>query len=63
MAQNTILILYIIFVIMELTKEQFAKISCYLSRQRGNVRIDNHQFVNAILYIAENGCILTAAVH
>ena len=41
---------------MELTKEQFERISCYLPRQRGNVRISNHQFVNALLYITENGC-------
>jgi transposase len=41
---------------MELTKEQFDKISPYLPRQRGNVRIDNFRFVNAILYITENGC-------
>jgi hypothetical protein len=30
---------------MELTKEQFDKISGYLPRQRGNVRVDNHKFV------------------
>jgi transposase len=41
---------------MELTKEQFARISGYLPRQRGNVSISNLQFVNALLYITENGC-------
>jgi transposase len=41
---------------MELTKEQFDLISGYLPRQRGNVRISNHQLVNALLYITENGC-------
>ncbi len=41
---------------MELTQEQFSIISPYLPRQRGNVRISNYQFVNALLYITENGC-------
>jgi len=41
---------------MELTKEQFDLISDYLPRQRGNVRISNHQLVNALLYVTENGC-------
>jgi transposase len=41
---------------MELTQEQFARISSYLPRQRGNVSISNLQFVNALLYITENGC-------
>jgi transposase len=41
---------------MEITKEQFDLISKYLPRQRGNVSMSNHQFVNAILYITENGC-------
>jgi hypothetical protein len=30
---------------MELTKEQFDKISGYLPRQRWDVRVDNHKFV------------------
>jgi transposase len=41
---------------MELTKEQFERISGYLPRERGNVSVSQHQFVNAILYITENGC-------
>ena len=41
---------------MEITKEQFELISKYLPRQRGNVSMSNHQFVNAILYVTENGC-------
>jgi len=41
---------------MEITKEQFERISSYLPRQRGNVSISNHQLVNAILYVTENGC-------
>ena len=41
---------------MEITKTQFEKIASYLPRQRGNVSMSNHQFVNAILYVTENGC-------
>jgi len=41
---------------MELTQEQFERISGYLPRQRGNVRISNFQLVNALLHITENGC-------
>jgi len=41
---------------MRITKEQFELIAPYLPRQRGNVRIDNYQMVNALLYVTENGC-------
>ena len=41
---------------MEITKEQYERISPYLPRQRGNVSMSNHQLVNAILYVTENGC-------
>jgi len=41
---------------MELTNEQFDKISGHLPRQRRDVRISNHQLVNALLYVVENGC-------
>ena len=41
---------------MKLTAAQFEKISPYLPRQRGNVSMSNHQLVNAILYVTENGC-------
>lgn len=41
---------------MKLTAAQFMKISPYLPRQRGNVSMSNHQVVNAILYVTENGC-------
>lgn len=41
---------------MIITKTQFEKISPYLPIQRGNVVVDNLTLVNAILYIAENGC-------
>ena len=41
---------------MELTKEQYEKIAPYLPVQRGNVQISNLQMLNALLYMAENGC-------
>jgi len=41
---------------MELTAEQFSRIAHVLPRQRGNVRISNLQLLNAILYVAGNGC-------
>ena len=40
---------------MKLSLEQYEKISKHLPKQRGNVRISNLQFLNAILYVAENG--------
>ena len=41
---------------MEITRTQYEKIAPYLPRQRGNVSMSNHQIVNAILYVTENGC-------
>jgi len=41
---------------MELTEEQFSRIAHVLPRQRGNVRISNFQLLNALLYVAGNGC-------
>lgn len=41
---------------MKITKEQYARIEKYFPIRRGNVKIDNYTFINAILYIAENGC-------
>lgn len=41
---------------MEITAEQFSRIESYLPVQRGNVSLSNLQVVNAILYVAENGC-------
>ena len=41
---------------MTITEEQFAMIARHLPRQRGNVGMGNRQMVNAILYVAENGC-------
>lgn len=41
---------------MQLTREQFDQIASLLPRQRGNVRLDNFEVANAILYVAANGC-------
>ena len=38
---------------MKTTQEQYEKIEKYLPKQRGNVKIDNFQFLNAILYVVE----------
>jgi transposase len=41
---------------MEITAEQYEKIKDSLPVQRGNVRFTNLQILNAILYVAEQGC-------
>lgn len=41
---------------MELTQSQFDRIADCLPVQRGNVKLSNLQVLNAILYVAENGC-------
>jgi transposase len=41
---------------MQLTREQYALIEHLLPVQRGNVSIDNLTLLNAILYVAVNGC-------
>ena len=41
---------------MEITAEQYEKIKDSLPVQRGNVKLQNLQVVNAILYVAEQGC-------
>jgi transposase len=41
---------------MEITAVQFQRIEAFLPVQRGNVSLSNLQVVNAILYVAENGC-------
>ena len=41
---------------MNLTEKEYAKIAELLPTQRGNVRYENLTFLNALLYIAENGC-------
>jgi transposase len=43
-------------VVMQLNREQYEQIRDLLPRQRGNVRLDNLQVLNAILYVAANGC-------
>ena len=41
---------------MEITKEQYSRIKHSLPVQRGNVSLTNLQVLNAILYVAEQGC-------
>ena len=41
---------------MEITAEQYEKIGDSLPIQRGNVRLSNLQVLNAILFVAEQGC-------
>ena len=41
---------------MEITEAQYLRIASSLPRQRGNVKVDNLQLLNALLYIAEHGC-------
>src|SRR5262252_10879277 len=41
---------------MELTEAQFTQIEDCLPRQRGNVSHENLPVLNAILYVAEQGC-------
>jgi len=41
---------------MEITVEQYERIQDCLPVQRGNVRHDNLVLLNAILYVAEQGC-------
>jgi transposase len=42
--------------LMEITVEQYEKIKGSLPIQRGNVKLENLEVLNAILYIAEHGC-------
>ncbi len=41
---------------MEITLEQYARIETHLPVQRGNVSHQNLNVINAILFVAENGC-------
>jgi transposase len=41
---------------MEITPEQYEKIKDSLPVQRGNVCLSNLTMLNALLYVAENGC-------
>ena len=40
----------------KLNEDQYNLIKPYLPVQRGNVKISNLDLINAVLYIAENGC-------
>jgi transposase len=41
---------------MEITMEQYRQIEGCLPLQRGNVNVSNLQVINAILFVAEQGC-------
>ena len=41
---------------MEITEAQYERIKDSLPVQRGNVRLSNLQVLNAVLYVAEQGC-------
>ena len=41
---------------MEITETQLQRIESSLPRQRGNVKVTNLQFLNALLFVAEQGC-------
>ena len=41
---------------MEITEALYQQIESELPRQRGNVKVTNLQFLNALLYVAEQGC-------
>jgi len=41
---------------MEINAAQFSQIEPFLPVQRGNISVSNLQVINAILYVAENGC-------
>jgi transposase len=41
---------------MKLSQEQREKIIRLFPKQRGNVKVDNTRFLDALIYICENGC-------
>ena len=41
---------------MEITEQQYRRIEPVLPRQRGNVSLPNLMVLNAMLYVAEQGC-------
>jgi transposase len=41
---------------MKITDAQYERIAGYFPIQRGTVKTDNFDFINAILYMVENGC-------
>ena len=41
---------------MKINEAQYERIAGYFPVQRGNVKTNNRDFIDAILYITENGC-------
>jgi transposase len=41
---------------MKISQAQYERMAGHFPVQRGNVKTENRDFVNAILYMAENGC-------
>ncbi|MDR0494671.1 MAG: transposase, partial [Treponema sp.] len=41
---------------MKLTEKQYGRIAKLLPVQRGNVKIDNQDMLNALIYRSKNGC-------
>ena len=41
---------------MKLKEDQYRKIAKLLPKQRGNVKIDNRDMLNALIYRCKNGC-------
>lgn len=41
---------------MQINESQYKKIKHALPVQRGNITVENIVFINAVLYICENGC-------
>ena len=41
---------------MEITEQEYRRIESVLPRQRGNVSLSNLTVLNAILFVAEQGC-------
>ena len=41
---------------MKINEAQYEKIGKILPKQRGNIKLNNIDFINALLYICENGC-------
>ncbi|MHC6202110.1 transposase, partial [Breznakiellaceae bacterium SP9] len=41
---------------MKLTEKLYNRIKSLLPKQRGNVKFENKTFLEAIIYVLENGC-------
>jgi len=41
---------------MKITEAQYERIAGHFPIQRGNVKTENRDFINAVLYMCENGC-------